>query len=189
MKQSHTLLLIFCCLILVLSNAAKARAWRGIVPLHSTRTDVRRLLGKPIVGGDGAIDLTDVRRLLGKPIVGGDGAIDLYELKEGHLNIRYARRPCEQGLPADWGNWNVPPNTVVNISISLHEELPVKELKIRNLSRYKWYTDNSGATYYHDKRRGIEYQVQDEMVTAITYGPAARDFRLLCRKNLPLIRY
>ncbi|HEX9388913.1 MAG TPA: hypothetical protein VF918_21485 [Anaerolineales bacterium] len=169
MKQSHTLLLIFCCLILVLSNAAKARAWRGIVPLHSTRTDVRRLLGKPIVGGD--------------------GAIDLYELKEGHLNIRYARRPCEQGLPADWGNWNVPPNTVVNISISLHEELPVKELKIRNLSRYKWYTDNSGATYYHDKRRGIEYQVQDEMVTAITYGPAARDFRLLCRKNLPLIRY
>ena len=63
------------------------------------------------------------------------------------------------------------------------------DLKIRDLEKIKWYTDNSGATYYHDEVRGIEYQVQGEIVTAITYGPTARDQRLRCKKNVPLIRY
>ena len=163
------LIFIFGCLTFFPGHNVKARAWRRIIPLHSTRTDVRRLLGRPIVGGN--------------------GAIDLYELTEGHVNIRYARRECEEGLPADWGNWNVPRDTVVSISIGLHQELPLAELKIRNLKAFKWYTDTSGATYYRDKRRGIEYQVQERMVTAITYGPTAGDGRLLCRKDLPLIRY
>jgi hypothetical protein len=169
MKRLQVLIFISGCLTFFPVDNAKARAWRGIIPLHSTRSDVRRLLGKPIVGGD--------------------GAIDLYELREGHVNIRYARRECEQGLPADWGNWKVPRDTVVNISIGLHQELSPAELKIRTLKPFKWYTDTSGATYYRDKRRGIEYQVQEGMVTAITYGPTARDGRLLCRKNMPLIRY
>src|SRR6267142_4269866 len=33
--------------LLFMSSLAQAKAWRGIVPLHSTRTDVERLLGKP----------------------------------------------------------------------------------------------------------------------------------------------
>jgi hypothetical protein len=168
MKKSY-LLLNGCWLIVALVTTAKARAWRGIVPLHSTRADVRRILGKPLAGGV--------------------GAIDLYELKEGHVNIRYARAPCEEGLPADWGNWNIPRDTVVNISITLHEDLPLEKLKIPKLKRYLWYTDKSGATYYHDKTRGIEYQVQDRMVTAITYGPVMSDARLLCKKHPPLIKY
>ena len=155
-------------LLFVASDVA-AKPWHGIVPLHSKRSDVRRLLGKPIIGGD--------------------GTIDLYELKEGRVHVMYARAPCEEGLPADWGNWRVAHDTVVNISIQLHEEIPVKALRIRNFKKYKWYTGPSGATYYHDPVRGLEYQVQDGMVTAITYGPAAKDRGLRCKKNLPLLRY
>lgn len=146
-----------------------ARPWRGIVPLRSNRTQVRKLLGKPIIGGA--------------------GAIDMYELKEGRVHVMYARHPCEEGLPADWGNWRVPHDTVINISIQLHEEIPVKSLRLRNIEKLKWYTGESGATYYRDRLRGLEYQVQNGMITAITYGPRASDRALLCKKNLPLIRY
>ncbi|MEP6635251.1 MAG: hypothetical protein ABJB97_00900 [Acidobacteriota bacterium] len=157
------------CVLLAMADTSLAKSWRGIRPLRSTRAEVRRLLGKPIIGGD--------------------GSIDLYELREGRVHVMYARRPCEQELPADWGNWRVARDTVVNISVTLHEQIPVTRLRVKNLERYKWYTGESGATYYHDKRRGIEYQVQDGIVTAITYGPAADDGRLRCKKNVPLLRY
>ena len=156
-------------LLIALTDVVVAKPWRGIVPLHSTRAEVRKLLGKPIIGGD--------------------GVIDLYELKEGRVHVMYARAPCEEGLPADWGNWRVKRNIVVNVSIQLHEEIPIKALRIRNLKKYKWYTGDSGATYYRDPFRGLEYQVQEGMVTAITYGPGAKDRALRCKKNLPLIRY
>jgi hypothetical protein len=158
-----------CCSLLVgMVDATMAKPWRGILPLRSRRTHVRRVLGKPI---------------------GGAGAIELYEKQEGRIQVMYARKPCEQGLPADWGNWKVDRDTVVNISIILREEIPVANLKIRNIEEYKWYTGDSGATYYHDKQSGIEYQVQDGMVTAIAYGPRTRDRALRCRKDAPLIRY
>jgi hypothetical protein len=156
-------------IVLCVAVSAVAKSWRSIIPLHSKRADVRRLLGKPIIGGD--------------------GSIELYELKEGRAHVMYARQPCEQGLPADWGNWNVARDTVVNISITLNKELPVADLKIRNIERHKWYTDDAGATYYHDRQRGIEYQVQNGVVTAITYGPAGKDKSLRCKKNVRLIRY
>jgi hypothetical protein len=160
---------LLCSLLLAFADVVAAKPWHGIVPLHSTREQVRKLLGKPIIGGE--------------------GSIDLYDLREGRVHVMYARQPCEEGLPADWGNWRVPRDTVVNISIHLHEEIPLKRLQIRNIEKYKWYTGDSGATYYRDRIRGLEYQVQDGMVTAITYGPNARDRKLRCKPNAPLIRY
>jgi len=158
-----------CCVLTGLADVAVAKPWRGIIPLHSTRAHVRKLLGEPIIGGE--------------------GAIDLYELKEGRVRVMYARSPCEEGLPADWGNWRVPHDTVVNISIQLHKEVPLRTLRIRNIERFKWYTGASGATYYRDRARGLEFQVQEGMVTAITYGPMIRDRALQCKKNVPLLRY
>ena len=84
-------------LLIALTDVVAAKPWRGIVPLRSTRSEVRKLLGKPIIGGT--------------------GVIDLYETKEGRVHVMYARSPCEEGLPADWGNWRVKRDTVVNVSI------------------------------------------------------------------------
>ncbi|MBA2524851.1 MAG: hypothetical protein H0V18_03565 [Pyrinomonadaceae bacterium] len=168
-KQNRILFFIVSSLVMGMAEAVLAKPWRGIVPLRSKRGHVRRVLGKPIIGGA--------------------GAIELYEKQEGRIQVMYARKPCEQGLPADWGNWKVARGTVVNISITLREEIPVANLKVRNIEKYKWYTGDSGATYYHDTRSGIEYQVQDGMVTAIAYGPSIRNRALRCRKDVPLIRY
>jgi len=168
-RKKRALALICCSLLMGMADTTEAKPWRGIVPLRSKRPQVQRVLGKPIIGGA--------------------GAIELYEKQEGRIQVMYALKPCEEGLPADWGNWKVPRDTVVNISITLRKEIPVADLKIRNIEKYKWYTGDSGATYYHDKRSGIEYEVQDGMVTAIAYGPTTRDRALRCRKDAPLIRY
>src|ERR1051325_9854182 len=89
-------------IILVVVSFAYAKEWRGITPLHSTRDDVRRLLGQPLPKSGDFDDMYDV-----------DGA---------RVNIMYVRKPCQLGLPADWGNWNVPPYTVVNISVEIIHE-------------------------------------------------------------------
>lgn len=168
-KQRRIIVFIVSSLVMGMADATVAKPWRGIVPLRSKRQHVRKVLGKPVIEGT--------------------GSIELYEKQEGRVQVMYARKPCEQGLPADWGNWKVARDTVVNISITLHEEFPVANLKIRNIEKYKWYTGESGATYYRDELRGIEYQVQDDMVTAIAYGPTTRNRDLRCRKDVPLIRY
>jgi hypothetical protein len=168
-KHKRILFLVVCSLVTGMAEATVAKPWRGIVPLRSKRPQVRRVLGKPAIGGT--------------------GSIELYEKPEGRIQVMYARKPCEQGLPADWGNWRVGRDTVVNISITLREEIPLARLNIRNIEKYKWYTGDSGATYYRDERRGIEYQVQDDRVTAIAYGPTTRERALRCSKNIPLIRY
>jgi hypothetical protein len=39
--------LVICCvwLVLLTSGTSSAKGWRGLIPLHSTRQDVERLLG------------------------------------------------------------------------------------------------------------------------------------------------
>jgi hypothetical protein len=166
---SMTFKSVACFVVLTFSTVtATAKSWHGIVPLQSTRADVRRELGKPLTP---------------------DGHIELFESESGHVQVMYARKPCEMGLPADWGNWNVPPDTVVNITVTLNRILRLGDLRLRNLKKMKWYTDNSGATYYHDAIRGIEYQVEGDLVTAITYGPAATDKRFRCAANAPRLKY
>ena len=147
---------------------ATAKEWRGLVPLHSTRADVRRLMGKPLFD---------------------EKTSDIYDINEGRINFTYVVKKCERGLPADWGNWNVAPGTLRHITIYLKKPLALADLHIPDIEKLKWYTDDSGATYYDDKKQGVEYQVQENMVTGITYGPTDNDKDLLCDKNAPLIRY
>jgi hypothetical protein len=170
MAKLKTNLVAALALILCLTNLSKAKEWRGIVPLHSSRADVHKLLGRP------AIEEGNV--------------IEGFDIDSVRVLVMYSRRPCEQGLPADWGNWNVPPDTVVNISVPFAKEVRPAELSVSNLEALKWYTDDSGATYYHDKKEGIEYSVNRlGFMESITYGPAERDAKLLCKINVPVIKY
>src|SRR5436190_1505793 len=150
-------------LSIFLISVANGKPWRGIVPLQSTRADVLRVLGKP-----SRLDY-------------------IYDLDQGTVRIMYARERCEQGIPSGWGNWNVAPDTVINIWMEV--DFPVKKLGIRNLEKYKWYADDSLTTYYRLAAQGLEYEVQNRRVVAITYGPTTKEKHLLCKKNVPQIRY
>jgi len=56
--------------LLSISSTGYAQGWRGIVPLHSTRKDVERLIGGPMQPGG----MT-------------------YDLEEGRVNVTYSGRP------------------------------------------------------------------------------------------------
>ena len=116
---------------------------------------------------------------------------DMYDIDGARVNIMYVRKPCQLGLPADWGNWNVPPYTVVNISVEIiHEKwFPIRDLGIPDIEKMKWYTDDANFTYYHDKKNGVQYEVRNGMVRGIAYGPTENDQSLLCRKDVPVIKY
>jgi hypothetical protein len=162
MKFHHRFVACFF-LLVAAASVASAKAWRGIVPLHSTRADVERILGKPT-----RLDY-------------------IYDLDEGTVRVMYVRQRCEQGVPSGWGNWNVVKDTVIHVWVET--DFSVRKLRVRNLEQYKWYTDDSLATYYRLPAQGLEYTVRNGKVLSITYGPTKKDEGLLCQKHVPEIRY
>jgi hypothetical protein len=144
--------------------AAQAKGWRGIVPLHSTRSRVERLLGKPRVGNN------------------------MYEFKTERAYITYADAGgCAKGSESEW---NVPRDTVLGIVVTPKVSLRLPALKL-DLKRYKRVTDSEVPThvYYKDEESGRTYEVfegggtDNGLILHIQYGPAAaEDRRLRCRR-------
>jgi hypothetical protein len=134
MRKYTFIKLILFLSLLVGGTEVFAKEFRGIIPLHSTRADVKKILGKPLFEE-------------GKPI-------DIYDVAEGCISIMYIVQPCHKGLPSNWGNWNLPADTVVEISVSLEKPFKFATLKIPRKQKLKWYTDDTLTTYYHDEEEG-----------------------------------
>jgi len=102
------------CLVINLVSLIHAKEWRGIVPLHSTRTDVERLLGKPTQDFE--------------------GILVSYRLPTETIDIQYAANP--QGT-AEWpyDSWNVPKQTVTFIRAAPKKETYLSDLKL-DLSKF-----------------------------------------------------
>jgi hypothetical protein len=159
MKLSTTISLLGLCLF-CLVDVDYAKPWRGIVPLHSSRADVKRLLGKPLFDGN--------------------TRYNIYDSDEGRVNFRYVPERCDGGS----GNWNVAPDTVSEIDIYLKHHFPVADLKISDFEQNRSEPDHTGATYYWDRENGIAYSVdRDGFVLAITYGPTEKDSDLRCKSS------
>src|SRR5687768_1337971 len=146
-----------CAVLVAFTSISYGKEWRGIVPLQSTREDVTRLLGIPRV--------TNKYR-------------DLYNLKDEIVLIDYSTGVCKQG-----GIWNVPPDTVLAISVSPRKALEISDLSL-NLSRYQILTDKhlSGIFYYNNAEEGIHITTDREIVRSIDYLPSAKDEYLRCAK-------
>jgi hypothetical protein len=145
-------------IILLFAGCAKAKEWRGIVPLHSTRADVERLLGTPAIDRIEAI---------------------FYESAEESVSIHFSKGPCSVELSA----WNVPRDTVISIWVK-PKQLYFSGLKL-DLTKYKKMQDDelSYIFNYVDENEGLSYQVNERisgLVTGIKYFPAATDAKLSC---------
>lgn len=152
-------LLILVCTLPAAAFTSQAKEWRGIVPLHSTRADVERLIGKP------------------------NAEYERYDFEGEQAVIFYARHPCSEGA-----QWNVPPDTVTSISVYPKKALLLAALRL-DLGAYKRVGDSysQGRTVYWNEKEGIQYHVSegergdDAKVREIYYQPAARDAHLRCR--------
>jgi hypothetical protein len=131
----------------------ETRGWQGLIPLHSRRADVKRLLGRS-----------------------SDQCNCIYETQEEFIHFDYAISPCKGSLPG----WNVPADTVLSIKVRPKKDLKFSELGIVE-GRYTKNYDDAMATYYTDNEKGISYVVTESgLVNSITYIPTLSDNALRC---------
>lgn len=135
--------------LLLLVNNSNAKEWRGIVPLHSTRSDVTQLLGTPVKKA---------------------GRQYWYDLPDAKVWVEYSGSDCA-------GGYNPPKWTVIIFSVSMKTNVPFSSLKIDE-SQYKKDTGgDSGMIDYYNRDEGIIIEVSKYQgnVVIIHYYPTAAD--------------
>jgi hypothetical protein len=149
MRHQLTLSALLLC---VLAVSVQAKGWRGIVPLHSTRADVVRILGRPNLAGD------------------------RYELERETVSILYSDGPCRTG------GWNVPKDTVIDIMTEPDDDLPLSDLlpDLSRFTKKQDY-ELLDAYHYTNGSEGFEVVVLDGLVRNVFYRPTPKDARLKCR--------
>lgn len=146
-----------------LANSKEDAAWKKIVLLQSTRSDVERLLGKSK----------------------SQGYVAAYDLEDGHLFIQYSPwNYCDHEKDFDW---NVPKWTVLEIAYSPYKLPRFSSLKI-DLKRFQKVRENPccpDLITYRNAEEGVAYTVlePDGKLNRIDYFPSSRYDYLRCKLN------
>jgi len=148
-----TLLTILVIALSLSFPAQKIAGWRGLVPLHSTRADVERVLGA---------STTECRCV--------------YKASDAIIHVEYASDRCKGVIPG----WNVPSDTVLRFTVRPTGQQNFWELKL-DVARYSVRRDDTFTTYYANRTDGIEYAVlSNGMVNSVSYIPSSGDDGLRC---------
>jgi hypothetical protein len=165
-------ILLIAALMLTTADLVAAKGWRGIVPLHSTRFDVERLLGPGREGG---------------------AFSRYYESGEELVSVRYSTGNCDDD------GWRVSRDTVLSIEVSATANRISPQKLFENLridpKRFKRYTNvgHELETIYVNGDEGIFVSVatvdEKETVNFVSYGPTKKDEYVRCpgypKKDVP----
>lgn len=153
-------------LLVFLVPEVRAKEWRGIVPLKSTKADVERLLGKP--------------NRLGR-----------YEIGNERVSVLYSEGPCDgesQALPKDNCECLVAKDTVVRIALTLDSPVSVAKLGL-DKAKYRRtpFLAYHPSSTYSDFSDGVVYTVResDDSVTSIDYLPSTKDCEMVIKGRAP----
>ena len=143
-----------------LRSASRESGSRGIVPLHSTRADVERLLKV-------------------KPERCGGNAC-LYDLSDKTVFALYADEPTCRNDDATT-SWKVPRDTVIEITVNFKTPQPFSALHI-DVTKYDRTADKElrGLIYLTDYAQGVRMETSGNTVRAITYYPGGTEDNLRC---------
>jgi len=128
---------------------AQAKAWRGIVPLKSTRVDVERQLGKA-----------------NQP--------SYYQIENERATIFYSDGLCENSTKCEC---LVPKGTVLRISVALDSPVKLSDFGI-DKKKYTWKRAPSGPqSTYSNLNEGVVYAVDEsrQIVIGVDYWPSNGD--------------
>jgi hypothetical protein len=146
---------ILACVCIALSTYALqiSEGWRGLTPLHSTRTDVERLLGAPEEAGN----------------------ISWYRAGGDLIGVEYATSPCKGNVLG----WNVPADTVLEITVRPQKRDRFDKLEIDKSKYVQAYGHVTGV--YINLEEGIRYGLYpDGTIVTVSYIPTKKDNRLRC---------
>lgn len=156
-------------LILLLGGTVycqSSNVWNGITPLKSTRSDVEKILGKPM------------------PTSASQHAAS-YKTKEGRVFILYSTGLCD--VNREHG-WNVPELTVIGMSFYPDYPNPHKfsDLKI-DQSKFERRPDPGAlrSVFYTNEIDGVVLTVDtsNDSISRFSYIPESKYDHLMC-KNL-----
>ena len=131
-----------------------SKGWRGIVPLHSTRADVERLLGRA----------TDDYRFQ-----------STYHQDDLNVVFTYSSGYCKSG-------WKVPPETVTWITVYPRARLRWVDLKVDWSKFKKSQRGHIEGEVFYENEEGLKLIVYEGWLHSFLYGPAARNNHLRCPK-------
>src|SRR3569832_1625643 len=145
--------------ILLCAAIAQGKGWRGIVPLHSTRSQVEQLLGPP----------TEQRNPYSV----------VYKTQNETVEIDNANgRPC--GIGEKYSPWSVASNTVTRISISPVPGSPLSKFIIDESKYKKLIVGHLLETRYINAREGEALTMVGNEIRNISYFAGADDSHLEC---------
>ena len=156
--------IIFVCMCSALNmvGPTQAKGWRGLVPLHSTRADVERLLGRP----------KESR-----------GVASTYDTTNERVHVFYSAGQCKESTS---NGWNVPRDTLLSITVQPNAKLLIDDLKL-DKTKYERVVDYhvQGVVYYFNKEDGVRISARilekaGEDVDSISYEPTAGESYLRC---------
>lgn len=151
---------VLCLAIPLLQQGKLSERHRGIVPLHTTRSQVETLLGPS--------------RTLDNP--------STYYFQDETINIFYSTFRCGDSQNLD--KWNVLPNTVISVMVIPKNKFPLAELPF-DLSKFR---KERGSFDALDESRLISgeegitlaFSSTYNMIHWYAYGPKASDRHLRC---------
>lgn len=149
MKQKF-LILMFLVAGLLFSSNVHAQGWNGIIPLESTRNDVKKILG-------------DCKE--------DDSQDCLYKLEKQNVFIIYKTlEPCAGGII------NAPKGAVLSISIFPQNRIRLGDLNI-NLKNFVEEEDHEivGARYFINHDEGMTIGIQGDVISGIDYVPSKKN--------------
>ena len=154
--------------VLALSPAtAISQNWQDIVPLHSSKVDVERILGAPPSSGK---------------------YVSSYESENEFIDVAYASGPpCGRTLV---DSWRVPRDTVVNVRVISKRSVPLKQV-LPDPSGYKKVVEprHKNTLYYINEEKGLRYTVErrednSEDVISTDYLPQGKDRSMKCSASV-----
>lgn len=136
-----------------------AKEWRGIVPLHSVREDVERLLGPPSQSSPHFF---------------------YYQLADELALIHFATLSCTDSCLG----WNVPIGTVISIGV-----IPRGNHRKKFDHGGDFTVENAGAgfVYYTNQHDGLALEKHNGALTLITYSSKKTEARLQCTPDTDCI--
>lgn len=141
------------CLLIYTFQSHESAGWKGLVPLHATRSDVERLLGPS-----------------------EEKCKCFYNTREAKIFVEYSQGPCKGFL----AGWRVPADVVLMITVQPNAEVRFSDLSL-DLTRFVTTSGTDTPRLYTDNDSGVRYSVRETgIVESISYIPRRADFPIRC---------
>jgi len=161
------MIVFYLALALFTFTSPPQNSWNGIVPLKSTRTDVEKILGKPMP--DSKVE-----------------HIASYKTKNEMVTVLYSTGDCK--IQANNG-WNIPKGKVIRFSVTPINPPKFADYKFDESKFSSYLEDYVILTTYTNGKDGVGFTVNtsEGVIGQFSYFPTSKDYmHLLCKKTSPV---